>query len=256
MEIKKKWYKIHKMKLKVETPMFIGNGEDEGNNKDFIRDYNGKAYIPASSIKGAIRTALFAYIYEKNQNVMDDEMDDEKDKKRKQKSEKIIELFRYIQISDSKSIEEENFKKYIRKFEDESLNSKEGKSRNEFQLELECLKIGTKVTFEIKIEDIFYNKLKDVKVYDITDFNSLLEKIGEFMGTISKKYEKALRVKLQIKKGRISMGGGNGQYHKCIDEYTQQNPNPKLRASGYKYITVGEDKLPIGICILEEDNDN
>ena len=76
---------------------FIENKEFKPNKKSnkFIRE-NGKPFIPASSIKGAIRTALMANFISQGNNIRD-------------AKEILKEQMKYIQISDTESISEDNF---------------------------------------------------------------------------------------------------------------------------------------------------
>lgn len=139
----------------------------------FIKGGDGKAYIPGSSLKGAIRNILFAvknrdrdpkYFtdYLKNrENIKAIERmavkEDKESFKRKINDEDDEDNMTNLLISDSDPIEIENFV-VVQKI-DENVKGRES-AISTFR---ESIKPGTKVKFQMKIKDEFEMDIEDIK---------------------------------------------------------------------------------------------
>lgn len=147
------------------------------NIKTFIKNPDGKPYIPGSSLKGALRTALmYAYIYEHKSDFSKDwdrisklyKKSDVKNELEKllnkinnrefativvenDKEEKIkLPKFNAIRVSDSKELNSSDL--LIEQRVDLSINDKEIKKNSKMPIVAEMLKIGTKIQFDIIID--------------------------------------------------------------------------------------------------------
>lgn len=107
-----------------------GNRRPQQNNRPMndlhlmVRDGQGAAYIPGSSLKGALRTALL-------ENISDDKKDNP--------------LFNLIQISDSEVIPDERLVIYQK--------IDVNKEQKPMPLYRECVDAGTKIVFTLSIDD-------------------------------------------------------------------------------------------------------
>lgn len=122
--------------------------------EEFIKDPYGCPYIPGSSIKGAIRTAILSGIVKKKEEKKDKYSEfrkrpvDNRDNIEKVAFGEIVEdKFKHIKISDSLplSLEDLVLSKKIDVFVD-------GKTNNKINICREALKVGTKVQFTITID--------------------------------------------------------------------------------------------------------
>lgn len=139
----------------------------------FIKGGDGKAYIPGSSLKGAIRNILFAvknrdrdpeyftdYLNNRENIKAIEKMAVKEDKesfKRKINDEDYEDSMRYLLISDSEPIDIENFV-VVQKI-DENVKGRES-AISTFR---ESIKPGTKVKFQMKIKDEFEMDIEDIK---------------------------------------------------------------------------------------------
>ena len=147
----------------------------------FIRDGNGEAYIPGSSLKGALRTCILS------------KPDDDK---------KDNPLFKNLSISDSSVISNDAFKVYQKI----DFSSKK-KQPNSLPIYRECIKPGTSINFTISFDDVditldqikeginkTYNcyhdnwasKIKDPQIHPNSKGNRLLIYLGGGAGFVSK----------------------------------------------------------------------
>lgn len=114
----------------------------------FIKNIEGKPYIPGSSIKGAIVSSIIGYYIKKG--VL--------------KNHEVNKKIKGISVSDSTMFELENLELYKKK--DKIIINDEEK-QNELPIYRECAKVGTEVEFTIKID----NKL--LKESRLNDFNGI-----------------------------------------------------------------------------------
>lgn len=139
----------------------------------FIKGGDGKAYIPGSSLKGAIRNILFAeknrfsnpkYFSDylnKRENIKYIErksvQEDKESFGRKINERDYEDIMKYLLISDSKPISVEDF--IIVQKIDKNVKGRES-SISTFR---ECIKPGTKIKFQMKIKDEFKMNIEDIK---------------------------------------------------------------------------------------------
>ncbi|GBR75890.1 CRISPR-associated protein Csm5 [Candidatus Termititenax persephonae] len=121
---------------------FIKDSEFKPNKKpgDFIQTA-GRGYVPGSSIKGAIRTALIAeLIREKKLSVTEAEAE-------------LKEAMKYIQVTDTNICPETKFVRYRIKPQKIIDNKQVGYSSRNFTVDKKFLKDGTILTFGITIDE-------------------------------------------------------------------------------------------------------
>lgn len=139
----------------------------------FIKGGDGKAYIPGSSLKGALRNILFAienrdsdpeYFTDFLRNRTSIETiesnavkEDEESFKSKINGEDYEDIMRYLLISDSEPIDLDKFA-VVQKI-DENVNERES-TISTFR---ESIKPGTKVKFQMKIKEGFDMDIEDIK---------------------------------------------------------------------------------------------
>lgn len=171
---------------------------------EFIKSA-GKPYIPGSSIKGAIRTAMMWYILKENQDLyleMEDYLNKivskiiRKDRKyADDEIEKIVfgkdptcDMMKAFHISDTNIMSPDNLKvEEIKIFTTKIV----GHGYKNFNILLEALKNGTNSYIDIKIDD-FLVKSKNAKELGFDNKTEYLNSFGEICNEFSKeiiKYE-------------------------------------------------------------------
>lgn len=184
------------------------------NIEEFIKDPYGNPYIPGSSIKGAIRTAILSYIIKNDPSKYTRFKNDPIDKWNNARN--IEELafgkfqndkFKNIKISDSKPLPKDGLilSKKIDTFKD-------GQSNNKLNLCRESLKPGTKIEFNLNI-DSSNNR-------EVFTPNEIMRAIREF----TKQYRETYLSKFNSDEGDnygeeiIYLGGGTGFLTKTINQ--------------------------------------
>ena len=174
----------------------------------FIKGGDGKAYIPGSSLKGAIRNMLFAeknrdkdpkyfsdYLNNRENIKFIKRKADQEDResfKRKINEKDYEDVMKYLLISDSNSIDFEDF--IIVQKIDRDIRAKE----NTISTFRECIEPGTKIKFQMKI--------KDELGFDIEDIKRAIE---NFYNDIDYYFLQEFDVKLR-EGTYIYIGGGSG----------------------------------------------
>lgn len=204
----------HKRFIKMSIPTYTDLKEKyvkpPNDIMTFIRDGHSEVYIPGSSIKG-ILTNLLIDDFNKSNNT----------------------LSRFISISDSKPISVDNLAIY-QKFD-------VGKKEKSLPLFRECIKPGTVIEFDIKLNELYVS----------------LENLNEAIKNFQKKYHfnyisgfenteegsKALKrmnfteIKEQEDVMRIYVGGGIGFASKTIHYHLL--PKNEAKENVYKILSVG-----------------
>lgn len=189
----------------------VSNMDDFKSNivHSFIKNIEGKPYIPGSSIKGAIISAIIGY-YANKKNL----------------NEEYIKNFKIkgISVSDSNTFELDNLELYKKK-DNIIINNEE--NQNELPIYRECAKEGTEVEFTIKID----NKLiKESKLNDFDGIKTIYEALKYKLDTlyneesgIINRYETILNYlpgevynQEQEDEGILILGGGAGFHSKSI----------------------------------------
>ena len=204
--------------------------------KRFMRGADGRAYIPGSSVKGMIKTALLQQLIRKNKNILpfesqninyEEKNHEEKlintlklkrkyDKKTKQEiadaRNAVNSIMRGISISDSAPVSNECFT-VCRKIDKPS--KKEGEGINFVR---ECIRPNTQVTFHIKIDKRYFKpvglKWDFEKVFNkmVTDFD---DEYKEFY-LDTEKFEQLGYNKDFLDEPYLVLGGGGGYFGKNI----------------------------------------
>lgn len=176
------WFKINNLlgNYKELMKYFIPVGDLSGDkNKGlndiqlFIKGGDGKAYIPGSSLKGAIRNILlseknrdkdpkyFSDYLNNRENINSIEkraiQEDKESFKRKITDRDYEDIMNYLLISDSEPIDLENFV-VVQKI-DRNIKGKES-TISTFR---ECIKPGTKIKFQMKIKDGLSFNISEIK---------------------------------------------------------------------------------------------
>ena len=201
--------------------------------KRFMRGADGRAYIPGSSVKGMIKTALLQQLIRKNKNILpfesqninyEEKNHEEKlintlklkrkyDKKTKQEiadaRNAVNSIMRGISISDSAPISNECFT--VCKKIDASSN--ESHSLN---LVRECIKPGTEVIFNIKIDKRYFRPV-GINVDFITLFKEMTEAFdSDYRDFYLSKFPNINGNKKDFKEDFLVLGGGSGYFGKNI----------------------------------------
>lgn len=193
------WFKInnllgnHKELMKYSIPVGDLSGDKNKGLNDiqlFIKGGDGKAYIPGSSLKGAIRNILlseknrdkdpkyFSDYLNNRENIKAIEkraiQEDKESFKRKITDRDYEDIMKYLLISDSEPIDLENFV-VVQKI-DRNIKGKES-TISTFR---ECIKPGTKIKFQMKIKDGLSFNINEIKnaienFYDDVDYYFLQE---------------------------------------------------------------------------------
>ena len=208
----------------------------------FIRNGEGKPYIPGSSIKGALRSAFLSYAYSCNSSIAqkDEEeittllkKNDKRGIKNNQCEKKFFgykpneDIFSFVRVSDSIPFDEKRLfvsKKYDHVYMQSS--SKQIDKINSLPIFREYVLPGTEIEFEISI-DLF--KLKDIKnnnipiprnIEDI--FEALKHKWDDLYGKqgIMNRFPDIQQYipseAINESKGLIMIGGGAGFHSKSV----------------------------------------
>ena len=218
-------------KYKITSYSNIKTNGKFNNINTFIKSSNGKPYIPGSSIKGAIRTAIIANeIYHNKEKYIKTPIDNLKNlenialknifskyKSIFNKNDKIEVspniLFKFLYVSDSNEVNLDNL--FIGKQHDFSTK---GNKLNELPIFMEFIKPETKFNFSISIDksviDYFdiKNIIKKLKnyalqyIYSIEELNSLFSENDNDV-----KYQQS-----DVDKFNSIIGGHNGYLTKNI----------------------------------------
>lgn len=199
----------------IKYTAFCGNTRIKPSDEidEFIKDPYGCPYIPGSSLKGAIRTAILSS--EINQNRDDKFSKYKKEPIRRNNSIKDIEetafgdfnnsVFKHVKISDSEPLSTDDL----------ILCSKvdifkDGKSNNRLNLCRESLKPGTKICFNLTIDKEVEDDFSPDKIMvALRSFVSQYRNnyLSSFSSFNSKKYGDDI----------IYLGGGTGFHTKTIN---------------------------------------
>jgi len=181
----------------------------------FIKDPYGNPYIPGSSLKGAIRTVVFANLLAKNKS----NARYVKNKIRHQRSFETDffgrineDVFRFLQISDSKPLSTDDL--VIAKKIDVSTKGQ----TNRLNLAREALKPGTKVEFKMKIvEEVPFKHDQSIKL--------TADLIRESIELFYESYQKNFLSKFvgyapyEYGENIIYLGGGAGFATKTVNQF-------------------------------------
>lgn len=174
----------------------------------FIKGGDGKAYIPGSSLKGAIRNILlseknrdkdpkyFSDYLNNRENIKSIErkavQEDRESFKRKINEKDYEDVMKYLLLSDSNPIDVEDF--IIVQKIDRNIRGKE----NTISTFRECIKPGTEIKFQMKIKKELGFGIEDIK-----------RAIEKFYNDIDYYFLQEFDVKLR-KGNYIYIGGGSG----------------------------------------------
>jgi CRISPR-associated protein Csm5 len=201
----------------IKYSIFCGNSRIRKSDEihEFIKDPYGCPYIPGSSIKGAIRTAMLSFAISQNKRGdfspyrRDFISKGANDVEETAFGEPINSVFKHIKISDSDPLSTDDLIlcKKIDVFKD-------GNSNNKLNLCRESIKPGTKVKFKLTIDEPFEEKHKEmanpeyimsaIRNFSIQYKNTYLSKFGSYN---NKKYGDDI----------IYLGGGTGFLTKTIN---------------------------------------
>lgn len=210
----------------------------------FVKDAQGNAYIPGSSLKGAFRTAWLAYMLE-------GEPADEKNERNRQWQEKLNDcnnkddlkrttpqtaneleakhfntlnvnqrdtqnmvnsVMRGISFSDSTPIDSNQL--ILTKKIDLDINGRYGKKQNNLPILRECLKPATTCRFTLTLDDVM---LKDTGI-DIEQIMHILQWFCRYqLDHFYKKFKVRVKLPLHSKDTLLWLGGGVGFQNKTIN---------------------------------------
>lgn len=243
------WLRNNQIKLKDCMPwidyMLSGGDavfEEKGKKEvhTFMKDSYGCPYIPGSSLKGAIRTALLSQNILSNkqrygkiaQDVMGAQLNNRKsmlqrecgslernafykiqrvdEKGREIRNNAVNDIMSGIRVSDSKPLDSSCL--ILCQKVDENTRGEERK----MPLLRECLKPGTTVTFELTID----SSLTSLTPEDI------MEAIDTFAKNNKQCFESAFKTKIGLQSGSILLGGGAGYQTKTVS-YALLGNNPR-----------------------------
>lgn len=180
---------------------------------EFIKDPYGMAYVPGSSLKGAIRTAILGNVISEKRGEYSGfsrERIDQFGSTNKIEENAFGEfqksIFKNIRISDSKPIDNSNLilSKKIDIFKD-------GNSNNKLNLCKESLKPGTKIEFSLTIDDFEKGKYFEPEY--------IMKSINFFTDQYRAKYLKKFNsYKDEYGKDVLYLGGGTGFLTKTINQ--------------------------------------
>ncbi len=226
-----KWLSLKKQNLNEViseccSKTFSTNNMDDFKSNtihSFVKNIEGKPYIPGSSIKGVIVSALIGYYEFKNgfSGITNKNYEYEiKNKENYIKKKKI----KGLSVSDSSSFEIENLELYKKK-DRIIINGEE--TEHDLPIYRECAKPGTEVEFTIKID----NKLiKESQLRDFEGIKTIYEALSkkieilydEEFGILNN-YETILDYipgeaynEKSMDKGVLILGGGAGFHSKSI----------------------------------------
>lgn len=185
----------------------------------FVKNIEGQPYIPGSSIKGAIVSALIAYYLVKNKIRADEKELDEKELKK-------IKI-PGISVSDSTPFSTENLLVYKKK---DGIVLHNDMKNNELPIYRECAIAGTEVEFSLRIDNkyikennIIREKIDINKIYDVL-YEKMQSLYDEQYGILTD-YNKALdfvpgeaynEADGYFDNGVFILGGGAGFHSKSI----------------------------------------
>ncbi len=197
--------------------------------KCFIKDKDMKPYIPGSSIKGAIRTALLHYIVkgspdikkyfwenQKNGEIDTEYLEEFVFNQIKRLEEINSDIMNAIQVSDSNPIENDNL--IVLQKHDYTL--KNGGKVNPLTLYREYLKPGSETNFNLTIDTSMLSGSK-LESY-VNSYQSLNTSIASYPGFLygyEKKFHDKFRQKVVFPDkslANLSLGGGSGFISKTI----------------------------------------
>lgn len=175
----------------------------------FIKNIEGKPYIPGSSIKGAIVSAIVGY-YSYKMRLKENEINNLK--------------INGISVSDSTPFKLEDLELYKKK---DKIIINGDEKQNELPIYRECAKIGTEVEFSIRIDK---KLIKDSRIYEFNGIESIYDALydkfnvlyNEENGIINN-YDTILDYipggvynNGQLEDGILILGGGAGFHSKSI----------------------------------------
>lgn len=228
--------KIVKEKLNIETIVYEKGKINLNNINTFIKDSEGNPYIPASSLKGFITTAIcYNYIINNKYKFENFKFDIRNNKKLKViwnniqkivfKQEKFVDgkraeddLRRFINISDA--FPKDKVSTIITAKEDFSVTNKKTKI-SKLPIYREYLLPGSAFEFEISMK---YDKLKELGICSINDLLNMLEiytnrtiELEEKLNDIAKK-EGILTYRTfdESLVPNMILGGGSGYFSKTL----------------------------------------
>ncbi len=195
----------------------------------FMRGADGRAYIPGSSVKGMLKTALLQYLIRKNPKRLPAEKDIQNEGKNydselintltlkykdgiPNKKDAVNSIMRGISISDSYPVSNDRFT--VCKKIDVSPRQK----INIINTARECIKPETEVTFNIKVDKRYF---RPVGIDGDTDFERLFKEIvaafdNEYRSVYTAKFELTGNAADLINDDFLILGGGSGYFSKNI----------------------------------------
>ena len=203
----------------------------------FVRDGNGDAYIPGSSLKGALRTCILEKIKDDNAN---------------------NEIFKNLSVSDSSIIDNNSFEVY-QKVDYTSPK----KTPNSLSLYRECIKPDVEICFTLSLGDCItieqiqegirktyshyhYNwagNIKEPQIHPENDKGRCLLYLGGGAGFVSKTLHYKEKPKAQAKKDAYEILRRKFPVYKKIT-------NPKNVPMALKITTSSMGDLEMGLCEL------
>ncbi len=207
------WLKGQRVRPTKEAIAYKISGSSLGKQcqvEEFIKNpYDGNPYVPGSSFKGALRTALFAEIIERDRDAYeatylsshngknnsdwrtsenaDSDLEEKVFKREHPDSnqpEVINDIMRFVSVSDSEPLSTECLvlaQKYDR-FSPDDEKVRKGKKENRINTYRECLKPETVVNLQVDIDDRINNN-------DYLPFNLDAEHIASIFQDFNKRYK-------------------------------------------------------------------
>lgn len=234
--------------LKYEIELGNSRVRKYDNVAEFIKDPYGCPYIPGSSLKGAIRTAILASVVRKKQDSEDRYVDERrqtvakgaKDIEKKVFGEILESKFRNIKISDSKPLSTKDL--LMCKKIDLSVQGNE----NPINICRESIKPGTEIEFTMSIDGAHDNNWQ--KPWTAGSILASIKKFNEeytknFSEKFSKKQTKNLVEKYSANDPYIYLGGGTGFGTKTIN-YALYGDEALIKVSEFLAVEFGSRFKP------------
>lgn len=227
----------------------LGEINDKKMNIDtFYKDAYSRPYVPGSSLKGALRTALLANAFLNNSKLTIDKSSEKRngykigdmkkhesdtevklfhtlDNKRDKKANAVNSIFKGLRISDSEPVDLENIilcQKIDIKAEPYR-QSKFYKEKNAINVYRECIKPGTEIVFDTIIDtEYFKYSAKDILKAASNYFDSQYE---QFLSYINNKAPT-----LPQENNIIYIGGGTGFASKTVTYQMFNDPEKAVHA--------------------------
>lgn len=229
-----KFNRITNIQEALKYSVFCGNTGVRNSDgiAEFIKDPYGCPYIPGSSLKGAIRTAILSTVIKKNKSnkfskFASTPIDDRRTRDIEEEAFGEIKdsKFKYMRIGDSAPLSTDGLIlcKKIDIFQD-------GNSNNKLNLCREALKPGTKITFSLTIDEAFNNNQKQ----EVWNKEHIMNAIKSFVNQYREVYLRKFESYESEKYGDdiIYLGGGTGFITKTIN-YSLYDARALEKISGY-----------------------